>query len=195
MLLILSSNPRVAVGGCPKPWNDTSSAIANLAILHAFYTANPAARARDLIISGESYGGIYVPLLAQAVMHDAAMRAAGVTLAGVAIGDGCIGFGVSGGCGTDALDVFVSVLDRLAPGVSRAALRGARANCTVAELTSGLKPSELSAGCAAALRGLFGEVGEYNEYHWASACGPDGQGNWGDGSAFACTTGLCVCIV
>ena len=37
---------------------------------------------------------------------------------------------------------------------------------------------------------LFEEVGEYNEYHWASPCGPDGQGNWGDGSAFACATNV-----
>ena len=79
---------------------------------------------------------------------------------------------------------------RLAPGVSREVLAGARAQCTAAELTSGKQPGELSATCAAAISDLFTEVGEYNEYHWASPCGPDGQGNWGDGSAFACATGV-----
>ena len=175
---------------CPLPWNDTTSATANLHILRAFFDAYPTERARELMITGESYGGIYVPLLAQRVIHDATLRAAGVRLRAIAVGDGCIGYAVSGGCGSDALDVFVSVLERVAPGVSRSALAGVRAGCTAAELTSGRQPGELSAKCATALKRLFTEVGEYNEYHWASPCGPDGQGNWGDGSAFACATGV-----
>lgn len=77
------------VEGCPRVWNDTTSATANLAILRAFYAANPSSSSRDLIISGESYGGIYVPLLATRVLLDASMSAAGVHLRGVAIGDGC----------------------------------------------------------------------------------------------------------
>ena len=178
------------LSGCPKQWNDTSSAIANLATLRAFYAANPSARTRDLLITGESYAGIYVPLLAYGVLHDAAISAYGVRLRGVAIGDGCIGFGVTGGCGLDSLDIFVSVLERAAPGVSRAALAAVRHACSATELTTGRAPSDLSVGCAAALKRLFEEVGQYNEYHWASPCGPDGQGNWGDGSAFACATGV-----
>ena len=174
--------------GCPSRWNDTTSAAANLAFVRAFYEAHPGERARDLVIAGESYGGIYVPMLAQLVLHDPALRAAGVRLRGVAIGDGCIGFGVRGGCGLDSLDIFVSTLERLAPGVSRDALAAVRAQCSAEELNSGRQPGQLSAACAAAMRSLFVEVGEYNEYHWASPCGPDGQGNWGDGSAFACAT-------
>ena len=54
-------------------------------------------------------GGIYVPLLAARVQADAALHRMGVRLVGAAVGDGCIGFAVSGGCGVDALDVFVSV--------------------------------------------------------------------------------------
>lgn len=178
------------LGGCPKQWNDTSSAMANLVILRAFFKANPSEMARDLFISGESYGGIYVPLLAQRVLHDDTLRAGGVRLRGIAVGDGCIGYAVTGGCGLDSIDIFVSVLERAAPGVSREALTAVRHGCTPGELTSGRSPSQLSKGCAAAVQALFEEVGEYNEYHWASPCGPDGQGNWGDGSAFACATGV-----
>ena len=98
--------------GCPTQWNDTTSALGNLAILHSFYAAHPSQRSRDLVITGESYGGIYVPLLSQLVLHDAAMRADGVRLRAVAIGDGCIGYGVEGGCGVDSLDIFVSTLER-----------------------------------------------------------------------------------
>ena len=57
----------------------------------------------------------------------------------------------------------------------RAALAEVRSHCPPEELTSGRLPGELSASCAPALRALFEEVGEYNQYHWGSPCGPDGQ--------------------
>jgi serine carboxypeptidase-like clade 2 len=178
------------VDGCPKPWNDTTSATANLHVLLAFFAQYPAEAARDLVIAGESYAGIYVPLLAQQVLHSPSLRALGVRLRAIAVGDGCIGYSVTGACGADSLDVFVSTLERVAPGVSRASLSGVRAGCSRAELTSGRQPDELSPGCAGAMRALFLEVGDYNEYHWASPCGSDGQGNWGDGSAFACANNV-----
>lgn len=28
--------------------------------------------------------------------------------------------------------------------------------------------------------------GRYNEYSRGTACGPDGSGNWGDGTGFSC---------
>ena len=67
-----------------------------------------------------------MPLLAQLVLRDASLRARGVALAGIAVGNGCVGYGVEGGCGLDSLDIFVSTLERLAPGVSRAAIATAR---------------------------------------------------------------------
>ena len=61
--------------------------------------------------------------------------------AGIAVGNGCVGYGVEGGCGLDSLDIFVSTLERLAPGVSRAAIATARSKCTPAELRTGRQPS------------------------------------------------------
>ena len=171
------------VDGPCDTWNDTSSAAANVAILEAFYGAHGTAQRRDLFIVGESYGGVYVPMLAVGVLARGSAR-----LRGIGVGNGCIGFGVSGGCGTDSLDVLVSVLERLAPGVSRGALSDARAACP-GELDTGKAPHELTPQCGAAMRDLFEELGEYNQYHWASACGADGQGDWGAGDAFACAGG------
>ena len=173
------------LGGCPAVWNDTSSAEANVAILRAFYAMHPEARTRGLFISGESYAGIYVPLLAQQVLHSSDLP----QLRGAAVGNGCVGYGVSGGCGLDALDVFVSTIERKAPGVDRQLLATARAACP-GELNRGLLPSQLSASCKAAMEALIRDLGDYNFYHWASPCGPEGQGNWGDGSAFACGNGV-----
>jgi serine carboxypeptidase-like clade II len=202
---------RCAVPGPPCPiWNDTSSAAANLQVLRAFYGAHPAERSRDLVISGESYAGVYVPLLAQQVHeHNAAAAAAAaaasaasgndggdaddaddagdapIPLKGIMVGNGCVGYGVAGGCGLDSLDLLVTVLEQGAPGVSRGALAAVRAACA-GELVAGKLPSQLSARCLPAMNGVLEEIAEYNQYSWGSPCGPDGSGNWGDGAGFSC---------
>ncbi len=178
--------------GCPALWDDDSSAEASHAFLEAFFGKYKEAAARGLFIAGESYGGVYVPLLAQRLLRGGGGGSGAATpsrLRGIAVGNGCIGYGVSGGCGTDTLEVFLNVLDRVAPGFAREPIAAARDACG-AQLERGLSPHELSPGCAAAMRAVFEEAGEYNQYHWASPCGPDGQGNWGDGTSFTCATGV-----
>ena len=49
--------------------NDTSTAGDNLAALVAFYTAFPELYSSPLYITGESYAGVYVPTLAQAILN------------------------------------------------------------------------------------------------------------------------------
>jgi hypothetical protein len=59
---------------CPT-WDDESSSAANLRLLLAFYGAFPEALSRRLFLSGESYAGVYVPLLAQQVhLHNTRVR-------------------------------------------------------------------------------------------------------------------------
>ena len=107
-------------------------------------------------------------------------------LRGVGVGNGCAGYAVDGACGPDSLDVFISVLEQGAPGVSRSALSNARAECG-AQLRGGAQcAADLTAPCAAALDAVFEDVATYNQYSWGSPCGPDGDGNWGAGAAFVC---------
>lgn len=191
------------------PWNDTSSAEANLQILLEFYSTHPSEVKRDVRIAGESYGGVYVPLLAQLVHEHnnavdtstADLRGASATfskdtdtipLKGIAVGNGCVGWTVKGGCGLDAMDLLVTVMEQGAPGVSRSVLADVRAGCKGDELTSGKQPEELSATCLPAMNGLLEELAEYNEYSRGTACGPDGSGNWGDGSGFSCGADLAL---
>lgn len=113
--------------------------------------------------------GIYVPLLAERVL-----KATPGLLAGVAVGNGCIGFGVTGGCGLDALELLVTTLERRAPRIARTALSEVRGSCA-GELDQGRTAAELSAPCASAMAAMMREAGEFNTYHWASACGAAGQ--------------------
>ncbi|CAK0889525.1 unnamed protein product, partial [Prorocentrum cordatum] len=180
----------VGFSRCPGcgDWNDTSATMASHAFLLAFYEAFPAERSRPLFIAGESYGGIYVPLLANQVHLHNSKAAEAIPLRGVAIGNGCIGFGVSGACGTDSLELLVEVLETAAPGVDRSLLAQVRHACR-GELDKGLGPADLSTACRSAFKELEEEIGDYNNAladHFGSPCGPDEQGNWGDGSAFSC---------
>ena len=171
------------LSGCPSVWDDNSSADASKAFLLSFFESHPEAAARDLYVTGESYAGVYVPLLATRLLGATRLR-------GIAVGDGCIGWAVSGGCGLDSLSIFVTELERLAPGVPLGLLAETRTKCK-GQLDVGAQgPDDLSAECAKSLNSVFEEAGEYNEYHWGSPCGPDDHGNWGDGSGYTCLQGV-----
>ena len=86
---------RCVTTACP-PWDDATSAAANLDFLLTFLRAYPEAAARDVYIAGESYGGIYVPLLGEAILkhnkrreQEAAMDDT-IRLRGIAVGNGCV---------------------------------------------------------------------------------------------------------
>ncbi|CAI9535784.1 unnamed protein product [Staurois parvus] len=63
--------------------NDTEVAHNNYLALKKFYTLFPEYSANDLYITGESYGGVYVPSLAVQVSQDST-----INLKGIAVGNG-----------------------------------------------------------------------------------------------------------
>jgi len=170
-------------------WDDISSAEANLAVLVAFFNEHPSELKRDLYIIGESYAGVYVPLLAKQILEynqRAASAGKEMALRGIGVGNGCVGFGVPGSCGSDSLETLIGYFERGAPGVDADKLAAARGTCG-AQLRAGAQSAkELSPACRGALKSVWLELGQYNVYDYASACGPSEQGNWGEGEAFAC---------
>ncbi|XP_037108453.1 lysosomal protective protein isoform X1 [Syngnathus acus] len=63
--------------------NDTEVSILNYLALKEFFRLFPELSTNPLFLMGESYGGIYVPTLAERVMEDAALN-----LQGMAVGNG-----------------------------------------------------------------------------------------------------------
>ncbi|KAF7207458.1 lysosomal protective protein isoform X1 [Nothobranchius furzeri] len=63
--------------------NDTEVSMNNFLALKEFFRLFPEFSSNELFLTGESYGGIYIPTLAERVMEDASMN-----LQGIAVGNG-----------------------------------------------------------------------------------------------------------
>ncbi|KAM9859633.1 lysosomal protective protein isoform 2-T2 [Aulostomus maculatus] len=63
--------------------NDTEVAMNNYQALKKFFTLFPEYTSNQLFLTGESYGGIYIPTLAEIVMEDDSLN-----LQGIAVGNG-----------------------------------------------------------------------------------------------------------
>jgi len=80
--------------------NDDKTAALNAATMKVFFKSYPELIGNDFFITGESYGGIYVPTLAEAIMWEEGNKTwTGAKLTGIAVGNGCTGteIGVCGG--------------------------------------------------------------------------------------------------
>ena len=88
---------------------DTSSAENNLRALQSFFAAFPELLPNDLYITGESYAGLYVPMLAYNVYkYNLAKSGPTINLKGIMVGNGCIG-NAAGHCGSDNLNTLHDV--------------------------------------------------------------------------------------
>jgi len=76
---------------CGK-WNDTSVAQGNFNFLESFYKSFPEFQSTSLYLSGESYAGIYIPMLAMEIKKHPESRSF-KNLKGMVVGDMCTGTG------------------------------------------------------------------------------------------------------
>lgn len=74
----------VGIEGCNCHTNDTDTAVQNYEAVASFLDKFPAFQGRDLYITGESYAGIYIPML----MDQIRSRGLQANLVGAAIGNG-----------------------------------------------------------------------------------------------------------
>jgi len=79
--------------------DDDNTAERNLDALQHFYKKFPNYLKNDLFLTGESYAGIYVPTLAEAILKSIDQNTyMGADLKGIAVGNGCTGY-ARGICG------------------------------------------------------------------------------------------------
>ena len=72
--------------------NDDKTASDNMKSVEKLFEIFPEYGNNSLYIAGESYGGIYVPTLAEAILHATLNETyEGAPLKGIAVGNGCIG--------------------------------------------------------------------------------------------------------
>jgi carboxypeptidase C (cathepsin A) len=80
--------------------DDDRTASENMAAVEAFYSMFPEYKKNKFFITGESYAGVYVPTLAEAIVNaEKAGTYTGAKLTGIAAGNGCSGTEV-GICGS-----------------------------------------------------------------------------------------------
>eukprot|EP00980_Cylindrotheca_fusiformis_P000483 scaffold119_cov131-Cylindrotheca_fusiformis.AAC.13 len=71
-------------------WTDELTSLNVYTALQAFYeTKFPCLKSKELYLTGESYGGIYIPTFARRILDD--QENSGIDLKGFAVGDGCLG--------------------------------------------------------------------------------------------------------
>ena len=72
--------------------NDDQAALDNLAAVQVWFKKFPEFASNDFFVTGESYAGVYVPTLAEALLNAvAAGTYTGAPLKGIAVGNGCSG--------------------------------------------------------------------------------------------------------
>jgi len=170
-LLIVDNPPPVGFSFCypvgPSgdgrscgPWNDSLIAPTNHMFLVNWFKDFPEFVANDLYIIGESYAGIYVPVIVGAILDDPK----GLNLRGFAVGDGCLG--------TDVLcssrhGPYYSIEFMHGHGqFSNELYRTIVSTCPEKDLRSG----NLSEICKSLVSNMWSQIGGYYEYNLYDDC-------------------------
>jgi serine carboxypeptidase-like clade I len=177
--MIVDNPPPVGFSYCNPPgpsgggtscgaWNDTLVATAAVTFWRNFFEANPKYKGRDFYVTGESYAGVYVPIIFDALVENR-VSIPDMNLKGFAVGDGCMGTDVlcSGG---DNLGVGPYYLLEFLYGHSQidpVLHNEIRQECPVEHLKSG---KNLSPKCWQMINETNKQVGGYYPYALYDQC-------------------------
>eukprot|EP00656_Telonema_subtile_P032308 TRINITY_DN3542_c0_g1_i2.p1 TRINITY_DN3542_c0_g1~~TRINITY_DN3542_c0_g1_i2.p1 ORF type:complete len:509 (+),score=117.33 TRINITY_DN3542_c0_g1_i2:126-1652(+) len=147
-------------------WDDYRTAKAAHAFFKNWMLAYPEYNKHDLYLSGESYAGVYIPMLAREILDDPTDPSKS-NLKGLAIGDGCVGTEVL--CGRSQgpwfnLEFFHGhgqVSDKLYNQIVQV--------CGVQQLQQGVTQAD----CKALIATMEANIGGYYGYNLYDECGAD----------------------
>ena len=100
-VLIINSPPPIGYSYCEPAgqtgdgyscgtWNDTKTAVHNEIYLESWLQRFPRFKKNDWYLIGESYAGVYIPMLARRILNNPASNISNM-MKGFAVGDGCVG--------------------------------------------------------------------------------------------------------
>lgn len=150
-----------ATGNDCGSWNDTSTAQVTYYALNAFFEKFPEYLKNDLFVSGESYAGVYVPMLVKEILAD---ETSGMNLKGFAVGDACTPPEI---CGSNKVGPYWSIEFLYGHGAfSNKLYEAILQGCSQEELAHG----DLSSDCQALTSQVAGEAGPYWVYAYYDDC-------------------------
>ncbi|KAK3287813.1 hypothetical protein CYMTET_4693 [Cymbomonas tetramitiformis] len=172
-LLIVDNPPPVGFSYCSSAgqrgdgyscgaWNDTGVAAVNHAFLCTFFQEQfPEFLKNELYLVGESYAGVYVPVIVQALTRNTC----GLNLAGFAVGDGCMGTDVL--CGANDGPFYVIEFLYGHGQLSNKLYHSISSTCEEENLKTG---HNLSLACMTVVGEAIQAVGAMNDYALYDDC-------------------------
>lgn len=167
---------------------DAITAEENLLALQDFFSTFPALKSVDLYLAGESYAGVYIPMLSQAILkaQDAGKWAGLPLLKGIAVGNGCTGNDI-GACSDacEGLKFHMQFLDSLAyiapPTKATIETKCEWSKCDKNALND--TNNGITQDCIDAVNSALGALAAVNIYNVYATCTVnDGCGNGGNSS-------------
>mmetsp|Transcript_15072 Transcript_15072/g.20182 ORF Transcript_15072/g.20182 Transcript_15072/m.20182 type:complete len:404 (-) Transcript_15072:454-1665(-) len=149
-------------------WNDTRTMDADYAALRGWFdNLFPEYKSNPLYLTGESYAGVYIPKLAQAVLasNAAAESADPLNMKGFAVGDACAGTEVL--CGQSTGEWWSVVFFYGHGQFSNRLFDDIVETCTIPVLKSGVG---VTAACEALLDDMWTQIGGFYDYNLYDDC-------------------------
>lgn len=149
--------------------DDRTASEAKQAIEY-FYQLFPELKSNNFFLTGESYAGIYVPTIAEAIVNaEIAGTYTGATLTGIAVGNGCTGTEV-GICGSGPQGTWAEWTYLLGQAFVSPRLKKVINEACDWESAAKNVPGSLSALCVALLNEASAEISSVNLYDIYGDC-------------------------
>jgi hypothetical protein len=177
-VLIINSPPPIGYSYCEPAgqtgggyscgtWNDTMTAVHNEIYLESWLQRFPQYKNNDWYLIGESYAGVYIPMLAQKILNNPVSNISSM-MKGFAVGDGCVGSDVL--CGKNGPGpLFHLEFFRGHGQFSDKLYHQTKETCPYAQLL-GYGVPVTDKGCQTLLDKVDVQIGAYYAYNLYDAC-------------------------
>lgn len=150
--------------------DDDRTANENRAAMENFFAMYPELKGNKFFITGESYAGIYVPTLAEAILNGQADGSyTGAKLTGIAVGNGCTGTEI-GICGDGTQGTYYEWTYLLETGFVSEDLKHRVNSACDWEAAAVNNPDALTAECVLLLNEASKQIGHVDMYNIYGDC-------------------------